>query len=91
LYFLHLCTLSAATGACVIHTQHDIAVLLISLKKRAGLITLKLPLWGLSSVENKSQPGSPGPTLLNPGLHLSIVAGKVVILIFNLFYISYGK
>jgi len=33
------------------------------------------PLLSLVSVGNNIQPGSPGPTLLDPGLHLSIVAG----------------
>ena len=37
------------------------------------------------SVGNKSRPGCPGSTLLDPVVDLSIVAGQVVLLLFNLF------
>jgi len=43
------------------------------------------------SVGNNSRPGCPEPTLHDQGIHLSIVAGPVVLLIFNIFYALHGK
>jgi len=44
-----------------------------------------------TSVGSKSRPGSQGLTLLDLGMHLSVVANPVVLLIFNLFCVLHGK